>query len=106
MPVGDIVSFGLWMQKRGYRSSTIHYCIQAIKSIARQANLLDPESAKTYLASAQISEARKAKLAEDLARFYGWNVFHSRSRAIGVESGAGRAIYLNKIRIEQLESLT
>ena len=52
--------------------STVHYCIQALKSVARRANLLDPESAKTYLASAKISEARKAKLAEDLARFYGW----------------------------------
>jgi integrase len=72
MPVGDIVSFGLWMQKQGYRASTVHYCIQALKSVARRANLLDPESAKTYLASAMISEARKAKLAEDLARFYGW----------------------------------
>jgi integrase len=40
--------------------------------VARRANLLDPESAKTYLASAKISEARKAKLAEDLARLYGW----------------------------------
>jgi integrase len=72
MPVGDIVSFGLWMQKRGYRASTVHYCIQALKSVARRCNLLDPESTKTYLASAKISEARKAKLAEDLARFYGW----------------------------------
>jgi hypothetical protein len=71
MPVGDIVSFELWMQKQGYRASTVHYCIQALKSVARRANLLDPESAKTYLASAMISEARKAKLAEDLARFYG-----------------------------------
>lgn len=66
------MSFGLWMQKQGYRASTVHYCIQALKSVARRANLLDPESAKTYLASAKISEARKAKLAEDLARFYGW----------------------------------
>jgi integrase len=66
------VSFGLWMQKQGYRASTIHYCIQAIKSVARRASLLDPESVKAYLASARISEARKAKLAEDLARFYGW----------------------------------
>jgi integrase len=72
MPVGDIVSFGLWMQKRGYRASTVHYCIQALKSVARRANLLDPESAKAYLASAKTSEARKAKLAEDLSRFYGW----------------------------------
>lgn len=43
-----------------------------MKSIARRSNLLDPESAKTYLATAKISEARKAKLAEDLARFYRW----------------------------------
>jgi len=60
------------MRKQGYRESTIHYCIQALKSVARRATLLDPESAKTYLASAKISEARKAKLAEDLARFYAW----------------------------------
>jgi len=72
LPVGDIVSFGLWMRRQGYRESTIHYCIQALKSVARRANLLDSESAKTYLASARISESRKAKLAEDLARFYGW----------------------------------
>ena len=94
MPVGDIVSFGLWMQKRGYRSSTIHYCIQAIKSIARQANLLDPESAKTYLASAQISEARKAKLAEDLARFYGWKriPFEKPSHRRGIWSRQGHLL--------------
>ena len=69
--LGDILSFGLWMNKQGYRHSTVHSCVQALKSVARRANLLDPESAKTYLASAMISEARKAKLAEDLARFYG-----------------------------------
>jgi integrase len=69
---GEIVAFGLWMQKQGYRPSTTHYCVQAIKSVARRTNLLDPESAKTYLASARISEARKAKLAEDLGRFYRW----------------------------------
>lgn len=72
MPVGDIVSFGLWMKKQGYRASTVHYCIQALKSVARRASLLDPESAREYLAAAEISEGRKAKLAEDLARFYGW----------------------------------
>ncbi|MGB9022730.1 MAG: hypothetical protein WCC94_04760 [Candidatus Bathyarchaeia archaeon] len=70
--MGDIVSFGLWMNKQGYRHSTVHYCIQALKSIARQVSLLDPESVKTYLASMDVSEARKAKLVEDLARFYAW----------------------------------
>jgi len=58
------------MEKRGYRKSTVHYCIQAVKSIARRASLLNPESVKAYLASADVSEARKAKLAEDIARFY------------------------------------
>jgi len=60
------------MNKQGYRHSTVHYCIQALKSIARQANLLDTESVKTCLATMGVSEARKAKLAEDLARFYNW----------------------------------
>jgi integrase len=70
--LGDILSFGLWMNKQGYRHSTVHYCIQALKSIARQVSLLDPESVKGYLASMNVSEARKAKLVEDLARFYNW----------------------------------
>jgi len=60
------------MQKQGYRKSTIHYRIQALKSIARRANLLDPESLRVFLASASFSEARKAKLAEDLDGFYNW----------------------------------
>jgi integrase len=70
--VGDVLNYGLWMRKQGYRHSTIKYCIQALKSIARKTKLLQPESAKSYLASAEISESRKAKLAEDLARFYAY----------------------------------
>jgi integrase len=38
--------------------------------VVRQANLLDPESTKTCLASAKVSQDRKCKLADDLARFY------------------------------------
>ena len=71
--LSQIISFGLWMRKQGYRHSTIKYCIQALKSIARRANLLQPESAKAYLASAELSESQKAKLTEDLARFYAYN---------------------------------
>ena len=33
--LGEILSFGLWMNKQDYRHSTVHYCIQALKSIAR-----------------------------------------------------------------------
>jgi hypothetical protein len=58
------------MQKQGYRHSTVKYCIQSLKSVARKANLLHPEAIKSYLASAQCSESRKAKLTEHLARFY------------------------------------
>jgi integrase len=60
------------MRKQGYRHSTVKYRIRALKSIARRANLLQPESVKAYLASAEVSESRKAKLAEDLARFYAY----------------------------------
>ena len=60
------------MRKQGYRHSTVRYCIQALKSIARKTSLLLPESAKSYLASAPLSESRKAKLTEDLARFYNY----------------------------------
>jgi integrase len=70
--LSEIINFGLWMRKQGYRNSTVKYCIQALKSIARKASLLRPESAKSYLASATISESRKAKLTEDLARFYAY----------------------------------
>ena len=60
------------MEKQGYRKSTVRYCIQALKSVGRNANLLEPESVKTYLARAELSESRKAKLVEDVARFYGY----------------------------------
>jgi integrase len=68
--LGEILSFGLWMARQGYKESTIRPCIRALKAIAKRTNLLEPESAKAYLASAQISENRKEKLASDLARFY------------------------------------
>jgi integrase len=70
--LSEIINFGLWMQKQGYRHSTVKYCIQSLKSIARKSSLLRPESTKTYLGSAPISESRKAKLTEDLARFYAY----------------------------------
>lgn len=60
------------MNKQGYRHSMAHYCVQALKSIARQTNLFEPESVKSYLASMDVSEARKAKLVEDPAMFYSW----------------------------------
>jgi len=68
--LGEILSLGLWMRKQGYRESTIRPCIRALKAIAKRTNLLNPESVKAYLASAALSESRKEKLTDDLARFY------------------------------------
>jgi integrase len=60
------------MQKQGYRESTIRSSVSALKSIARNANLLNPEGVKGYLARAEFSESRKEKLTWDLARFYNY----------------------------------
>jgi integrase len=60
------------MQKQGYRESTIRYSVSALKSIARNASLLNPEDVKGYLARASFSESRKEKLTWDLARFYNY----------------------------------
>jgi len=58
------------MRKQGYRESTTHFSVKSLKWVARRTNLLEPEQAKTILASANVSESRKRKLVEDLERFY------------------------------------
>ena len=42
--LSEIVSFGLWMQRSGYRPSTITRCIKALKALAKRTNLLRPEA--------------------------------------------------------------
>jgi hypothetical protein len=59
--VSEMISFGLWMRREGYRESTIRPCIRALRAIAKRTNLLNPESVKSYLASAELSENRKEK---------------------------------------------
>ena len=68
--LGRVLPFGLWMRKQGYPESTIQPCVRALKAIAKRTNLLNPESVKAYLASAELTENRKEKPADDLARFY------------------------------------
>jgi hypothetical protein len=74
--LGEIISFGLWMRKEGYRESTIRPCIRELRAIAKRANLLNPESVKSYLASADLSDNRKEKLTHDLSRFHKWKHIH------------------------------
>jgi hypothetical protein len=44
--------------------------VRALRSVGRRADLLQPESAKAYLAGAELSEGRKAVIVQHLARFY------------------------------------
>jgi hypothetical protein len=57
------------MQKEGYRASTIESAISSLKSTAGKSNLLEPESVKRYLATAQLTEGTKEALTVRLARF-------------------------------------
>jgi hypothetical protein len=58
------------MQKQGYRSSSGYYGVQALKSLARRVNLLDPKAVKEYVAKASCTESRKLKRVNELIRFY------------------------------------
>jgi integrase len=60
----------LWASKEGYRRSTIEGSVRALRSIAKKADLLDPQRTLDYLAKLAVSESRKEKLATDLQRFY------------------------------------
>jgi integrase len=60
------------MRKTDYRNSTVQTCVRALKALARRTNLLDPESVKSYLANAKLSENRKTKLLEDVSRSYAY----------------------------------
>ncbi len=70
--LSEIINCGLWMQRSGYRPSTIQSCVSALKAVARRSNLLDPENVKAYVASAPVSENRKQTIFEHLTRFYKW----------------------------------
>jgi integrase len=70
--LSEIINFGLWMQKQGYRPSTTQSSIKTLKAIARKTSVLNPDRVKAYLATAQVSESRKAKTVEDLDRFYNY----------------------------------
>jgi len=67
-----ILSFGLWMQKEGYRYARVRGAVKTLKSIARQVDPLEPDSVKEFLAKAQFSESRKERIVDELARFYRW----------------------------------
>jgi integrase len=58
------------MRKKPYSEATVRSTVACIKSIARQANLVDPESVKEYIAKSRVSQNRKCVLADAIARYY------------------------------------
>ncbi len=68
--LSEILNFGFWMRRQGYRPSTIQASISTLKAIAKKTPLLNPEAVKTHLASRNVSVGRKEKICVDLARFY------------------------------------
>ena len=68
--LNEIISFGLWMRKEGYRESTCYYAVRVLKRLDRRVNILEPEAVKRFLANSGWSEGGKERVVEDLDRFY------------------------------------
>jgi hypothetical protein len=60
---GLIISSLLKLKNRGLSDSTLHTTSQKLRQLARNANLLDSEDVKTYIANSNVSNATKHKLA-------------------------------------------
>jgi integrase len=70
--LSDILSFGLWMRKEGFREATCRSAIQVLKTVNRRTEIMNTEEVKSYLAKAKCSEGRKERVCYDLPRFYAW----------------------------------
>jgi integrase len=68
--IGEILRFGLWMEKEGYRTATTRCAVEALRSLSRRVDLFDTDAVKTHLAKAKVSEGRKERVSNDLTRFY------------------------------------
>ena len=65
--LSEILNYGFWMRRQGYRPSTIQAAISTLKAVAKKTN---QDAVKTHLASRNVSVGRKEKICVDLARFY------------------------------------
>ena len=70
--LSDILTFGLWMRKQGFRESTCRGAVSALKTVNVRTNIMNTEDVKAYLANAKFSEAMKQRISYDLVRFYKW----------------------------------
>jgi integrase len=70
--LADILNFGLWMRKKGFREATCRSAVQVLKTVNNRANIMSTEEVKNYLAKTKCTEGRKERVCYDLARFYAW----------------------------------
>jgi integrase len=68
--LNEIISYGLWMRKEGYRESTCYFSVRTLKRLDRKANVLEPEAVKRFLANSNWTDGGKQRITEDLDRFY------------------------------------
>ncbi len=68
--LGDILNYGLFLKREGYRQATIESAVRSLKEIAKHSDLLNPTAVKEYLATKQVSESRKERVTIYLSGFY------------------------------------
>ena len=68
--MSEIVSFGLWMRREGYRESTCYFAVRSLKRLDRKCNILEPESVGRILANCDWNESGKQRITEEVDRFF------------------------------------
>lgn len=68
--MSEIINYGLFLKREGYRQATIESCVRSLKAIAKETNLLNPLEVKDHLSKKQVSESRKERLAIYLSGLY------------------------------------
>src|SRR5208337_2853010 len=57
-----IFEHALWLEKEGYRPSTIRGAVKNLKALGKHCNILHPEELKAYLARANYGDNNKDKI--------------------------------------------
>jgi len=66
----SIFQHAYWMQKQGYRPSTVRAAVKTLRAVGRRCDFLDPETFKDYLSKAKYGENRRDKILGDVDRLY------------------------------------
>ncbi len=66
----SIFQHAYWMQKQGYRPSTVRAAVKTLRAVGRRCDFLNPETFKDYLSKAKYGENRRDKILGDVDRLY------------------------------------